>query len=170
MRNRKVLILSAQAAAFVVSVIVAASTSKAADWQPIELALLLLVLAVGSEALTLQVRGVRMSGSFLAIVLAMALLGPAPAVAIALASVIVDAALDWRGWMPATINFGTYSVFPLVGSILESKPDYEAPSVEEVETEDEPAVTAAGSDCDGGSDIRLKRFVRPLEAAITQLR
>ena len=118
MRNRKVLILTAQTAAFVISVIVAASTSEAADWRPVELVVLLLVLAVGSEALTLEVRGVRMSGSFLAIVLAMALLGPAPAVAIALASVIVDAILDWRGWVPVTINFGTYSVFPLVGSLL----------------------------------------------------
>jgi putative nucleotidyltransferase with HDIG domain len=117
-RNRKVLILTAQTAAFVISVILAASTSEAADWRPIELVVLLLVLAVGSEALTLEVRGVRMSGSFLAIVLAMALLGPAPAVAIALASVIVDAILDWRGWEPVAINFGTYSVFPLVGSTL----------------------------------------------------
>ena len=118
MRNRKGLILAAQAAAFVISTIIAASTSTAADWQPIELVLLLLVLAVGSEALTVEVRGVRMSGSFLALVLAMALLGPAPAVAIATAAVLVDAALDWRGGVPATINLGTYALFPLVGSTL----------------------------------------------------
>jgi len=117
-RNRKGLILAAQAAAFVISTIIAASTSTAADWQPIELVLLLLVLAVGSEALTVEVRGVRMSGSFLALVLAMALLGPAPAVAIATAAVLVDAALDWRGGVPATINLGTYALFPLVGSTL----------------------------------------------------
>jgi putative nucleotidyltransferase with HDIG domain len=117
-RNRKGLILAAQAAAFVISTIIAASTSRAADWQPIELVLLLLVLAVGSEALTVEVRGVRMSGSFLALVLAMALLGPAPAVAIATAAVLVDAALDWRGRVPATINLGTYALFPLVGTAL----------------------------------------------------
>ena len=44
--------------------------------------MLLFVLAVGSDVLTVEVRKVRISGSFLAIVLAMALLGPAPAVAI----------------------------------------------------------------------------------------
>ena len=40
-----------------------------------------------------------------------------------------------------------HSVQALNESILQSKPDYEAPSVEEVDTEDEPAVTAAGNLC-----------------------
>jgi putative nucleotidyltransferase with HDIG domain len=97
---------------------VAASASVAADWRPIELVLLLFVLSVGSEALTVEVKRVRMSGSFLAIVLAMALLGPAPAVAIGLGSAIVDALLEWRGWLPAVVNAATYAVFPLVGGLL----------------------------------------------------
>ena len=44
------------------------------------------------------------------------------------------------------------------------KPDYEAPKVEEVSTEDAPAVTAAGetSPTDVESDLRLKRSLRPL--------
>jgi hypothetical protein len=52
------------------------------------------------------------------------------------------------------------------------KPDYEAPSVEQVDTEDQPAVTAAGADSpiDASSDLRLKRSLRPLEGTITQLR
>ena len=79
---------------------------------------LLFVLAVGSEALTVQVRGVRMSGSFLALVLAMALLGPAPAVAIGVGSVIVDAIIDWRGWHSLAVNCVTYAAFPLVGAGL----------------------------------------------------
>ena len=70
------------------AVLAAALLSTAADWQPIELVLLLFVLAVGSDLLTVEVRGLRVSGSFLAIVLAMALLGPAPAVAIGAASAI----------------------------------------------------------------------------------
>jgi hypothetical protein len=45
------------------------------------------------------------------------------------------------------------------------KPDYEAPSVEEVNTEDAPAVTAAG-DTTTPSDLRLKRSLRPLAGAI----
>jgi hypothetical protein len=44
------------------------------------------------------------------------------------------------------------------------KPDYEAPSVEEVNTEDSPAVTAAGQDSPTDfSDLRLKRSLRALE-------
>ena len=52
------------------------------------------------------------------------------------------------------------------------KPDYEAPSVEQVDTEDQPAVTAAGADSpiDASSDLRLKRSLRPLEGTIAQLR
>jgi hypothetical protein len=47
------------------------------------------------------------------------------------------------------------------------KPDYEAPSVEKVDTEDAPAVTAAGADSPTDfSDLRLKRSLRPLAGAI----
>lgn len=51
----------------------------------------------------------------------------------------------------------------------EAKPDYEAPSVEEIDVEDSPAVTAAGVDITGdtgGSDIRLKHSVRSLGGEI----
>ena len=65
--------------------------------RPIELVLLLLVLAVGSDVLTIEFRGIRISGSFLALVLAMALLGPAPAAAIGVAATAIDAMLYRRG-------------------------------------------------------------------------
>jgi hypothetical protein len=45
------------------------------------------------------------------------------------------------------------------------KPDYEPPSVEEVNTDDAPAVTAAGH-VTTPSDLRLKRSLRPLSGAI----
>jgi hypothetical protein len=50
----------------------------------------------------------------------------------------------------------------------EPKPDYEAPTVEEVNTEDSPVVTAAGFDSptDQSSDLRLKYSLRPLEESI----
>ena len=59
--------------------------------------LLLLVLAIGSDVLTIEFRGLRVSGSFLALVLAMALLGPAPAAAIGVAATGIDAMLYARG-------------------------------------------------------------------------
>lgn len=53
----------------------------------------------------------------------------------------------------------------------QSEQGYEAPSVEEIDTEDAPAVTAAGDDCNGGgSDLRWKRSVRPLDEAIVKPR
>ncbi|HEY4280203.1 MAG TPA: hypothetical protein VGM91_18420, partial [Conexibacter sp.] len=80
-------ILLAEASVLAVGLAVGVLSSRAADWQPGYLVGLLLVLAIGSEALTIELRRVRMSGSFLALVLAMALLGPAPAAAIGAASV-----------------------------------------------------------------------------------
>ena len=49
------------------------------------------------------------------------------------------------------------------------KPDYDPPSVEEVNTDDAPAVTAAGADSpvdNPPSDLRLKHSLRPLGVAI----
>jgi putative nucleotidyltransferase with HDIG domain len=111
-------ILAAQAALLITAAVVAAATSNAADWQPIELIGLLLVLAIGSEALTIEVRGVRMSGSFLALVLAMALLGPAPAAAIGVVSVLFDALATRPNLLRAVGNVAIYATFPVVGGLI----------------------------------------------------
>src|SRR3954453_9778321 len=97
---------------------VAAATSQARDWSPSELVLLLLVLAVGSDALTIEFRGIRVSGSFLALVLAMALLGPAPAAAIGAASALIDAAVSRRPWHRALMNVAVWTTFPLIGGLI----------------------------------------------------
>jgi putative nucleotidyltransferase with HDIG domain len=102
----------------VAAVCVAAGTSTAPDWQPIELVLLLLVLAIGSDVLTIDFHGIRVSGSFLAIVLAMALLGPAPAAAIGVVATAVDAVLTPRPWQRTLSNFAVWATFPLVGALL----------------------------------------------------
>ena len=62
--------------------------------------------------------GQRISGSFLALVLAMALLGPAPATAIGVAAVLFDH-LRARNPLPRLIaNLATFATFPLVGGLL----------------------------------------------------
>jgi putative nucleotidyltransferase with HDIG domain len=111
-------ILAAQLAVLSIAGAVAALTSNAADWQPFELMALLLVLAVGSEALTIEVRGVRMSGSFLALVLAMALLGPAPAAAIGAAAAIFDWVATRGGVWRLLSNVSIYAAFPVVGGLI----------------------------------------------------
>jgi putative nucleotidyltransferase with HDIG domain len=101
-------VLTAGAALAVVS-------SRAADWRPGYLVVLLLILAIGSEAMTIELRRVRMSGSFLALVLAMALLGPAPAAAIGATSVLVDDLVRRRSLRDALWNAMTFVAFPLIG-------------------------------------------------------
>jgi putative nucleotidyltransferase with HDIG domain len=96
----------------------AAVTSTPSDWRPPELFAVLLALAVGSDLLAVRYKAQRISGSFLALVLAMALLGPAPAVAIGVAAVIVDQ-LRAANPVPRLItNLATYATFPLAGALL----------------------------------------------------
>jgi putative nucleotidyltransferase with HDIG domain len=115
--RRQGLILAAQVAVLGIAMTAAVLTSDASDWHPIELVGLLFVLAVGSDALTVQIRGIWISGSFVALVLAMALLGPLPAAAIGVGSVLVDVARDPRSWDRVVQNIITYATFPVVGAI-----------------------------------------------------
>jgi putative nucleotidyltransferase with HDIG domain len=88
-----------------------------ADWRPGALVGLLLVLAAGSDAVAIDLRGVRVSGSFLAIVLAMALLGPAPAVALGAASSLIDGAVSRRSPLRVLGNTAIFMTFSLVGAL-----------------------------------------------------
>ena len=94
-------------------------TSRAADWQPTHLVILLGVLAVVSDAFPIAARGIRLSGSFIALVLAMALLGPAPAAAVGIVATGVDALRSSPTSAVFTLsNFSTYAIFPLIGGLL----------------------------------------------------
>jgi hypothetical protein len=100
------------------SVTVAILLSTAEQWQPPEIVGLLAVLAMGSDFLTLSVKRARISGSFLGIVLAMAILGPAPAVAIGLGCAIVDAAHARTRGTTLLCNLAVYAFFPLLGGVV----------------------------------------------------
>jgi putative nucleotidyltransferase with HDIG domain len=97
---------------------VAALDSSASDWRPPELFAVLLALAIGSDLLAVRYKVQRISGSFLAIVLAMALLGPAPAVAIGVIAVLVDQLRAANPPARLVTNLATYATFPLVGALL----------------------------------------------------
>jgi putative nucleotidyltransferase with HDIG domain len=100
------------------STAVAVLSSRASDWQPLALVFLLLVLAVGSDLLTMKWRGLRISGAFLALALSMALLGPAPAAAIGAVAAIIDLIVSPRRWDKALNNVVVFATFPLVGGLL----------------------------------------------------
>ena len=116
--TRARVILAVQLTVLVSATIVAVVSSRATDWQPVELVLLLLFLTVGSDLVTMDWRGFRISGAFLAFVLSMALLGPAPAAAIGAAVSLIDLAVARRPWNKAINNLMVFTTFPLVGGLL----------------------------------------------------
>jgi putative nucleotidyltransferase with HDIG domain len=88
-----------------------------ANWD-IALLVMLLVLSVGSDLSAVETGGgVKVSGSFLAIVLAMVLLGGAPAALIGAATITIG----WLRWRDEPqhflLNLVTYCWFPLLGGL-----------------------------------------------------
>jgi putative nucleotidyltransferase with HDIG domain len=106
-----------QVAILVAAVVTAALTSRASDWQPVTLVILLFALVVGSDIPAIHVRKMRLTGSHGGLVLAMALLGPAPAAAIGLGSILIDGARTRPGRLFFLNNLATYATFPLVGGL-----------------------------------------------------
>jgi putative nucleotidyltransferase with HDIG domain len=102
------------------SVVGAALTSTASDWRPLWALALLGGLAIGADAFTIRVSHMQLSGTFIALVLAMVVLGPAPATAIGLLTLLVNAMRTRRRreWLPGLTDIATYAAFPLVGGLL----------------------------------------------------
>ncbi len=115
---RRAILIGVQLCVLAAALAGAAGSSRAADWEPVELVVLLALLALASDALTIETKGQRLSGSFIALVLAMAFLGPAPAVAIALLTIAVDTLRARPPCEYVLNNALTYAVFPLVGGLL----------------------------------------------------
>src|SRR5262249_50952860 len=115
---RRRLILSCVASAVLIAAATAAVlSSRADDWTPIALLAVLFVFAAGSELFVVEVRGLRLSGSFLSFVLAMALLGPAPAAALAGGAALVDAIVNRPSIDRALVNIATYTTFSVLGGL-----------------------------------------------------
>jgi putative nucleotidyltransferase with HDIG domain len=118
MSRRSTASLAGEAALLAAALAIAAATSTAADWRPPGLVLVLLALAVITDLFAVSHEGQRISGSFLALVLAMALLGPAPAVAIGVASVLADQVRARNPPARLLTNLAAFATFPLVGALL----------------------------------------------------
>lgn len=109
---------AAEAVLLAVAIGAAALTSRVQDWHPVLLVGLLLALALVGQQLNLSIRGQNLSAAFVALVLAMSLLGPAPAVLLGLSVMILTSAT--RRVSPALWlnNLSTYAAFPIVGGLL----------------------------------------------------
>jgi putative nucleotidyltransferase with HDIG domain len=100
------------------AIAVAALTSRSADWHPTELVALLLVLSVVGEWLTITMGSQSVSAGFVALVLAMTLLGPAPAVAIGAVAIAADSLARRPSLSVCLSNLTTYAVYLVLGALL----------------------------------------------------
>ena len=117
MTRRQGIIVVAQLLALAVALLAAFLAKAESAFAPIELFCLLFVLAIGSDVLTVEIRGLRISGCFIAIVLAMALLGPIPAAVIGVGSSAFDSVIHRRAWDRVVNNLVTFATFPIVGAV-----------------------------------------------------
>jgi putative nucleotidyltransferase with HDIG domain len=100
------------------AVAAAALTSRAADWHPVELVVLLLALSVIGEWLTITMGSQEVSAGFVALVLAMTLLGPAPAVAIGIVAIAADSLSRRPPLLICLSNAATYAAYLACGALL----------------------------------------------------
>jgi signal transduction histidine kinase len=105
-------------AALAVGLPLAALSSRADDWQPLSLVLALGALMVCAEAATIGARNVRVSSGLAVQVPIMALLGPAPAVAIAVTALAFEAVVNRVRWQAALSNAAIFTWVGLVGGAL----------------------------------------------------
>jgi putative nucleotidyltransferase with HDIG domain len=107
-----------QATTAIAALVAACALSTADQWQPVPLVVLIATLSIGSHLFPFETGNLRICGSFMSLVLAMALLGPAPAVAIAVTAVVVDGT---RTRQPRRLLFNdivAYAAFPLAGALM----------------------------------------------------
>jgi len=97
------------------SIVAAGTLSQSDDWQPILLFVLLFVLAIVSEAFRLETQRIKVSAAFLSLVLAMTLLGPAPAAALGALVMVWSCLIKRSPWQSWLANVSTYACFTLVG-------------------------------------------------------
>ena len=96
----------------------AALTSEQADWQPLRLFLALGATMIVADVMAVAVRHVRVSAGLMVQVVGMALLGPAPAVAMGMVAAVPDALINriWR--LGALNNMAIFGFLGLVGGLM----------------------------------------------------
>src|SRR3954449_13099234 len=119
MRRPSSPVIALNAAILACAVIVSVLTSPDANWDLLTLALLL-VFAIASDLMAASIRSskLKVSGSFLAIVVAMVLLGGAPAAVVGVLTIVAG----WLKWREKPhyflANLASYAAFPLACGLL----------------------------------------------------
>ena len=110
--------LASQVLVFLAAIAATTMTSRSEDWRPLPLAALLLLFAAIGEWATVSIGSQNLSAGFIALVLAMTLLGPAPAVAIGLVAITVDTIHRRPALLAWLKNFTAYAVYLLLGGLF----------------------------------------------------
>jgi signal transduction histidine kinase len=93
-------------------------TSTGEDWQPVGLVLALAALMVLADVLPVTARRIRISAGLMVQVVAMALLGPAPAVAIGVLSTITESLVNRVPFRATVSNVLMFAFLGLVGGLM----------------------------------------------------
>jgi putative nucleotidyltransferase with HDIG domain len=102
----------------VAAIAVAALISRSQEWHPLPLFALVLVLTGVGDRLSVTISNRQLSGAFIGMVLAMSLLGPAPAVAIGVVVMCIDS-IHRRVPIQTCLNLlSTHAAFLLAGGLL----------------------------------------------------
>ena len=107
---------------FALAVALAAVAAGAALWNEstwrVPILVALVIFAVIGDVLEVEARALTISGAFLAIGLAMVMLGPVPAAVVAIVTTSVDAIRRRPSFTYTVSNLATFAAFPLAGGAL----------------------------------------------------
>src|SRR3954452_10650335 len=118
MQRRKHWLEASQGAILAAALGVAVLSSRASDWEHWTLFALIFALVLATDQFAIRTKRMRISGGHVGFVLAMALLGPAPAAAIGVASMLIEAPRTRPTRLLLLNNLATHATFPLLGGLV----------------------------------------------------
>ena len=111
-------VIAVRAGLLAFAIAAAAVTSERAQWQPVALVVALAVAMVVADVATVAVRRIRISPGLMVQVTVMALLGPAPAVAIGVVSTLIESRVNRMPAVTALTNVTNFALVGLAGGLL----------------------------------------------------
>jgi putative nucleotidyltransferase with HDIG domain len=115
--RRENVVLGLSLVVFAVAVAVDVAVAGIGRWDP-ALILILAPLVILADVMDVRIAAVRVSGAFLGLLLAAAILGPAQASLLAIASIVVDTVRCRPRWLWAAVNLAAFAVFPLLAGLV----------------------------------------------------
>jgi putative nucleotidyltransferase with HDIG domain len=115
--SRERIVIGVSLIVFAVTAVVAVGVADLGEWDPVLFGALL-VLVVGADLIEIEVKRISVSGNFLGLVVAMALLGPALAAVLGLLGTVFWV-LRFRPRLPMIpANAAIYTAFPVIGGLF----------------------------------------------------